>query len=201
MRDLGVIIDSKLNFHSHSTYIVSKANRLLGLIRKSFENISIQTLPMLYKSLVRPTLEYGNPIWGPYYVLDQQAVERVQRRAPKMIQPLRDLPYHTRLHQLNLPSLTYRRRRGDMIIIYQITHHLLNIPFPAFFTPSSYISTRGHNYKLLKSHFRCRPHQSFFSVRSINDWNSLPAIIVNATSLNQFKNLLDEHWTNELFNS
>ena len=117
MRDLGVIIDSKLNFHSHSTYIVSKANRLLGLIRKSFENISIQTLPMLYKSLVRPTLEYGNPIWGPYYVLDQQAVERVQRRATKMIQPLRDLPYHTRLHQLNLPSLTYRRRRGDMIII------------------------------------------------------------------------------------
>ena len=159
MRDLGVVIDSKLNFHSHSTHTVSKANRLLGLIRKSFENISIQTLPMLYKSLVRPTLEYGNPIWGPYYVLDQQAVERVQRRATKMIQPLRDLPYHTRLHQLNLPSLTYRRRRGDMIIIYQITHHLLNIPFPAFFTPSSYISTRGHNYKLLKSHFRCRPRQ------------------------------------------
>ena len=158
-----VTIDSKLNFHSHSTYIVSKANRLLGLIRKSFENISIQTLPMLYKSLVRPTLEYGNPIWGPYYVLDQQAVERVQRRATRMIQPLRDLPYHTRLHQLNLPSLTYRRRRGDMIIIYQITHHLLNIPFPTFSTPSSYISTRGHNYKLLKSHFRCRPRQSFFS--------------------------------------
>ena len=156
---------------------------------------------MLYKSLVRPTLEYGNPIWGPYYVLDQQAVERVQRRATRMIQPLRDLPYHTRLHQLKLPSLTYRRRRGDMIIIYQITHHLLNIPFPTFFTPSSYISTRGHNYKLLKSHFRCCPRQSFFSVRSINDWNSLPANIVNATSLNQFKNLLDEHWTNELFNS
>ena len=113
MRDLGVTIDSKLNFHSHSTYIVSKANRLLGLTRKSFENISIQTLPMLYKSLVRPTLEYGNPIWGPEYVLDQQAVERVQRRATRMIQLLWDLPYHARLHQLNLPSLTYRRRRGD----------------------------------------------------------------------------------------
>ena len=167
MRDLGVTIDSKLNFHSHSTYTVSKANRLLGLIRKSFENISIQTLPILYKSLVRPTLEYGNPIWDPYYVLDQQAVDRVQRRATRMIQPLRDLPYHTRLHQLNLPSLTYRRRRGDMIIMYQITHHLLNIPFPAFFIPSSYICTRGHNYKLLKSHFRCRPRQLFFSIRSI----------------------------------
>ena len=98
---------SKLNFHSHSTHVVSKANCLLGLIRKSFENISIQTLPILYKSLVRPTLEYGNPIWGPHYVLDQQAVEKIQRRATRMIQPLRDLPYHARLCQLNLPSLAY----------------------------------------------------------------------------------------------
>ena len=44
MRDLGVTIDSKLNFHSHSTYIVSKANRLLGLIRKSFENVITLTI-------------------------------------------------------------------------------------------------------------------------------------------------------------
>ena len=117
-----------------------------------------------------------------------------------MIQPLRDLPYHARLCQLNLPSLAYRRRRGDMILIYQITHQLLKISFPAFFTPSLHASTRGHNYKLLKSQYRCRPRQSFFSVRSINDWNSLPANIVNATSLNQFKNLLDEHWNNQLFN-
>ena len=116
MRDLGVIIDSKLNFHSHSTHTVSKANRLLGLIRKSFENISIQTLPMLYKSLVRPTLEYGNPIWGPYYVLDQQAVERVQRRATKMIQPLRDLPYHTDTSppaQLAISYLPTKKGRYD----------------------------------------------------------------------------------------
>ena len=190
MRDLGITIDSKLNFHSHSTRIVSKANCLLGLIRKSFKNISIQTLPILYKLLVRPTLEYGNPIWGPHYVLDQQAVEKIQRRATRMIQPLRDLPYHARLCQLNLPSLAYRQRRGDMILIYQIIRELLNISFPVFFTPSPYNSTRGHNYKLLKPHYRCRSRQSFFFVRSINNWNSLPANVVNAISLNHFKNLL-----------
>ena len=117
-----------------------------------------------------------------------------------MIQPLRDLPYHVRLCQLNLPSLAYRRRRGDMILIYQITHELINIPFSTFFIFSPITSTRGHNYKLLKSHCRCRPRHSFFSVRSINDWNSLPTNIVNATSLNHFKNLLDEHWKNQLFN-
>ena len=58
MRDLGIIVDGQLKFHSHTTHVVSKANRLLGLIKKSFEHITIHTLPLLYKSLVCPTLEY-----------------------------------------------------------------------------------------------------------------------------------------------
>ena len=70
MRDLDVIMDGQLKFHSHTTHVVSKANHLLGLIKKSFEHIIIHTLPLLYKSLVRPTLEYGNSIWSPHYLLD-----------------------------------------------------------------------------------------------------------------------------------
>ena len=50
-----------------------------------------------------------------------------------------------------------------MILIYQIMHKLLNIPSSAFFTPSSYTSTRGHNLKFLKPFSRCRSHQLFFS--------------------------------------
>ena len=84
MRDLGIIVDGKLKFHSHTTHVVSKANRLLGLIKKSFEHKTVHTLPLLYKSLVRPTLEYGNSIWGPHYLLDQQAVKKTQRRATRM---------------------------------------------------------------------------------------------------------------------
>ena len=162
MRDLGIIVDGQLKFHSHTTHVVSKGNRLLGLIKKSFEHITIHTLSLLYKSLVRPTLKYGNSIWGPHYLLGQQAVEKTQRRATRMIQSLRDQPYHSHLRQLNLPSLVYRQRRGDMILIYQITHQLLNIPSSAFFTLSPYTSTRGHNLKLLKPYSRCRSHQSFF---------------------------------------
>ena len=51
---------------------------------KSFEHITIHTLPLLYKSLVYPTLEYGNSIWPPRYLLDQQAVEKTQRRATSL---------------------------------------------------------------------------------------------------------------------
>ena len=82
--------------------------------------------------------------------------------------------------------------------MYQITHQLLNIPSSAFFTLSSYTSTRGHNLKFLKPYSRCVP-VNYFSVRSISDWNSLPDYIVNATPLDHFKNLLDKHWTNQLF--
>jgi len=105
MKDLGIIIDKLLKFHLHSAHVVSKANRLLGLIKKSFEHITIDTLSLLYKTLICPTLVYGNSIWGPHFILHQQSVERTQRRATRINLLLKDLPYHDCLYQLNLPSL------------------------------------------------------------------------------------------------
>ena len=61
-KDLGIIIDSQLKFHKHVTVTVSKTRRLLGMINKFFINLSPLTFPYLYKSIVRPCLEYGNII-------------------------------------------------------------------------------------------------------------------------------------------
>ena len=72
-------------------------------------------LLQLYKSFVRPILEYGNTVWGPMFVLDQQSVEKIQRRATKLVREIKDLSYVDRLRNLNLPSLRYRRTRGDLI--------------------------------------------------------------------------------------
>ena len=55
--------------------------------------------------------------------MDQQAIEKIQRRATKLIPELRDLTYQERLYMLSLPSLFYRRQRGEMIFLYQLTHH------------------------------------------------------------------------------
>ena len=68
---------------------------------------------------MRPHLKYGNIIWGPHYKEDQ-ALQKVQKRATKLIPSIQNLPYEERLRQLNLPSLMHRRRRGDMIQIYNI---------------------------------------------------------------------------------
>ena len=51
----------------------------------------------LYKSLVRPIIEYGNTIWGPYYILDQQSIEKIQRRATRLLTGLYDTPYSEHL--------------------------------------------------------------------------------------------------------
>ena len=69
-KDLGVIIDDKLKFHIHTATATKKANQILGIIKKSFLTIYAKTIDMLYKSMVRPHLEYGNVIWGPYYKTD-----------------------------------------------------------------------------------------------------------------------------------
>ena len=127
VKDLGVQIDSQLKFHDHTTTITKKANRLLAIIQKTFQHFDKNTVINLYKSYIQPVLEYGNIVWGPQYILDQQNIEKVQRRATKLIHNLQDYTYDDRLVELNLPSLKYQRRRCDMIMIYQLLHNNLNV--------------------------------------------------------------------------
>ena len=88
------------------------------------------------KALVRPILEYANAIWGPYCVTDQIVIEKVQKRATKMISTIKNLPYNELLIILKLPSLYYRHQRGDMILVYQILHRLIDINPSIFFIPA-----------------------------------------------------------------
>ena len=80
-KDLGILVDNKLKFHEQCSAVVAKANKLLGMIRQSLDYTNAEMILRLYKSLVRPVMDNGNIIWGPYYVMDQQAIEKVQHRA------------------------------------------------------------------------------------------------------------------------
>ena len=194
-KDLGIHIDMDLKFRKQAAAAVAKASQVMAVIRRSFQILDKSTLPVLYKTLVRPHLEYGNIIWGPFNRADQQLVERVQRRATKMVPELRHLSYSERLQELNLPSLYHRRRRGDMIMVYQLLHGGIDLDPQDFFTAGISRSTRGHAWRLIKPRAITRIRRNAFSVRVINDWNGLPPAVVSAETLNQFKNRLDRHWT------
>ena len=193
-RDLGVLVDDQLKFREQAAAAASRANRILGLIRHTFCNLDLQTLPTLYKTIVRPLLEYGNQIWGPFNMADKKLLERVQRRATKLIPEIRHLPYQNRLRLLGLPSLQYRRRRGDMITMFGIMHGRVGIRREDFFGEPRAAQTRGHQLKVAKPQSISRMRINHFSTRVINDWNSLPEEVVCAPSLNAFKNRLDRHW-------
>ena len=155
---------------------------------------------MLFKALVRPHLEFGNSVWGPSSLGDQRQVEKVQRRATKLIPELRSKPYSSRLRELGLPSLTYRRLRGDMITIYQILHGSLDVQ-PGLLQLSTTRTTRGHHLKLEKPRARTLPRRNYLSVRAVNSWNGLPSHVVSAPSLTAFKSRLDSHWKHIQFTS
>ena len=78
-----------------------------------------QMFLLLYKALVRPHVEYATCIWNPYQKYNMDMIERVQRRATKIVQSLKDLSYSDRLKKLNLETLEYRRR-ADLLETYRI---------------------------------------------------------------------------------
>jgi len=114
-KDLGIRTDPSLKFSVHIAYAVKKANQILRLIRRSFIFLDISLMKQLYTVMVCPHLEYGNVVWHLQFKKDMELLEGVQRRATKMVPGLHNLKYEARLRRMDLPSLLYRRLRGDVI--------------------------------------------------------------------------------------
>lgn len=192
-KDLGVFIDNKLKFKAHVAQAIAKANKIIGIIRRSFDFLDEKLFLQLYKSLVRPILEYGHSVWQPWQKTLQSDIENVQRRATKLLPMIRDLPYSERLEALKLPSLEHRRKRGDMIDTYKYVHGLYKVKSPKFIL-SEARETRGNTMKIQKGNCRLNVRSNFFTQRIISTWNSLPDAVVAAPSTDSFKNRLDAHW-------
>ena len=200
-KDLGVTVDEKLNFYQHIEGKINKANQMLGIIRSSFKFIDQSIFNLLYKSLVRPHIEYASIIWSPHTKKYKEMLERLQRRATKLVPDIKDLPYEERLRTLNLPTLQYRRLRNDLIHIYKLTHNLLEMDTDTHCTKCQHgtemlqrslrPSNRGHSHKY-QIHHHPGIRNRFLTSRVLTYWNNLSEETVNSSSVNSFKNHINK---------
>lgn len=197
-KDLGVTFQSDLKFDSHICNCVNKANRILGVIKRTFSFLDAESFIPLYKTLVRPHLEYATTIWLPYLQKHIFAIENVQRRATKLVPELRKLPYSERMLTLGIPTLRYRRERSDMIQVFKIVSDIDKLDTAKFFIIKDHTSsrTRGHKHKIDKKQSNTTQRQAVFSQRVPNKWNKLSDKCVNSGSIEQFKSNLNTDWKN-----
>ena len=195
-KDLGVYVDSELSFDEHISMKVKKANQLVGLIRRSFSYLDEKTFVKLYTALVRPHLEYAQCVWSPYLKKHLHKIEGVQMRATKLVVNMRNLNYSERLQRLNLPTLAFRRMRGDVIELFNHFRKYEQSIISKTFQPKIR-GNRKHNYQLheRRANDGERGVQSnSFYYRSPRKWNMLPLKVVKSEDIDTFKNRLDEAW-------
>ena len=126
-KDLGVIISEDCKTSKQCVAAANKAMGKLRVIKRTFKYFNTDCFAILYKTYIRPHLEYCIQAWSPSLKKDITILERVQRRATKLIPALRSLPYPERLAELNLYSLERRRLRGDLIEVFKILNGLEGI--------------------------------------------------------------------------
>ena len=149
VKDLGVLVDSKLNFSSHIDSIISKAKQRIYLIFKSFITRDIKVMTFAYKTYILPILEYCSSVWNPAKLEDIDKLESVQRYFTKRLHGLWQKSYKERLIACSLQSLELRRLIMDIVLCFKIVHGLVALNCNDFFAFDPNCVTRGHNFKLI----------------------------------------------------
>ncbi|KAJ3659737.1 hypothetical protein Zmor_011411 [Zophobas morio] len=185
--DLGITIQSDLKWSHHSLKTVKKTNITMYLLRKAFQSLSKESFLTLYKSYVRPQLEYASVVWCPFLQKDIELLERAQRRATKTVASLHNLPYSQRLQELALCTLSERRSRNDLVWTFTILKGYLGVDLSPLFNINSDERLRGHSLKLRHNQYKSKIRENFLSNRVFTAWNALPANTINSHSINTFK--------------
>ena len=190
-KDLGIIIHISLQSKYQVAKCVKTANKMLGMIRRTYADKSKENMLPLYKSLVRTHLDYGVQAWRPYHQRDIDILEGVQRRFLKMIEGYGDLTYDERLLKCGKMSLEMRRLRGDMIEVFKLLNGFVDVDYNRYFTLDK-SGHRGRPLKLKVEHARLDVRKYFFTNRVIREWSALPRNVVMAVNIDRFKSEIDK---------
>nr|VZI44438.1 unnamed protein product [Spirometra erinaceieuropaei] len=192
-KDLGVWVTASLKPPLHCSKIAKSAMSVLYLVKRSFSTFDEDCFVKAFRTFVRPQVQFAIQAWKPWTSEDLSILEKVQRRATKLVSGQGSLPYETRLSNLGLFPLSYRQLRGDLIQTFRILRGQDCCLVPTdFFELATTTNLRGHPLKLRVTGAKLDIRNFFFSNGVIEAWNALPTDVVMSTSVEAFKRELDQ---------
>ena len=195
-RYLGVLVSSRLTWSDHIEQVCAKARKLVGMLYRQFYSwADSKTLLLIYRTCIRPHLEYACQLWDPFLNKGTQSLEAVQKFACKVCLKQWDLDYDSMLQLLNLPRLSVRRKYLKLTTMYNIVSGLMHFPSSIFVQsnlPYYLNCTSTFNFTRPFAHTNYMYHSFVPSV--ISSWNNLPDSVKLCSCISTFKRSLLYHF-------
>ena len=205
-KHLGIVLDSKLNFNTHIDKKIKKCNKLIGLMKRLSVNLPRSALLTIYKSFIRPYLEYGDILYDkPDNESSQNKIEKVQYKVCLAITGAIQGTSREKLYEeLGLHSLwVERRRRNKLIFFYKIVNSLppdYLCSYLNFASQQNYPLRSAKASKFMSISTRTKSFKKSFFPYCIDEWNNLKADIRNAKPISIFKkSIVSKKHGNSLF--
>ena len=200
INDLGVRRTNISTASYQSSAIVTKANRVAGLILRTFHTRDSAVLWKAFSVYVTPILMYASQCWNPSLQRDVIACENVQRRFSKRLFGLHELSYEERLRHLQAMTLENSRAVSDITLAYRVLHGLYDVSAGDIGISVQRGTTRGSNLRLVVPLSRNAAVKSFYRFRLPVLWNKLPLCTLSASNFFAFKRAVCEHYISHFKN-
>ena len=205
-KDLGVWFDSSMKPSLQCEVAAKGANKALSLIGRTFHYRTKRTLLPLYKTIVRPKIDFAVAAWCPWFEKDIECLERVQHRLMRMLSDVKGDCYESKLVDAGLTTLKARRERGDAIEAFKTLHGFNKVnktdwflmPATGLERPSTKSNTNVSNGVdskrsdvILRERARTEVRNHSYRLRTARQWYDIPDEVKDAKSINAFKNSYD----------